>query len=89
MKQINFNTGLIAILIGLLGWLGNKAFEKMDANNTELIRVRQSQEFVVQRLSGLEKQVSETVLRRDFETEISRLNRELDEMKRRAVTTRQ
>lgn len=83
VKQFNLNTVLLGVLIAVAGWMGNKAFEKLDTNNTELIKVSQSQQFVVMRLGDLEKRVSGMVAKPDFEKEISRLNHELDSLRNR------
>lgn len=76
-KQLNFNT----VLIFAIGALISFGIKKMDEINTEVVKVGTGQSFVVQRLDGVERKLNEMVLQRDFQAEITRLNREVEALK--------
>lgn len=76
-KQVNFNT----VLIFCIGALISFGIKKVDEVNTEVVKVGTGQSFVVQRLDGVERKLNEMVLQRDFQAEITRLNREVEALR--------
>lgn len=71
MKQNWVNTTLLAIIIGILSWGGNKGFEKMDMLNTASIETKM-------RLSSLESRISDVAVQLSLRVTLDQLKSELD-----------
>lgn len=79
MKQFNLNS-VFSLVIGALLAFGIK---KLDENNTELVKVSATSVYVAKRVESLESKISDMVLKSDFNAEISRLNREIETLKKK------
>ena len=77
--QFNFNSFLILVVGALLTF----GIKKLDENNTELVKVSTSQTYMVKRMDNLEQKMAEMVLKSDFQSEVNRLNREMEAIKKR------
>lgn len=76
-RQLNFNTVLLLLIGAVMGLLVHKA----DSANTKLIELGVKQEVVAQQVAELRQQVKDMVPKRDFDAELGRLRREMEDMR--------
>lgn len=79
--QINVNSLLVTLLIGLTGWGGNKVIDRIDQNNTKLIELMTNQAHLMDELHKLQTSFSDLVKRDEFETAIEALQNEVDRLR--------
>lgn len=82
-KTVNINSIFLAILTAMTGAGGTFALNKIDRTFGEVSKVAEQQTIIASQVAELKQQMKDMVLTRDFQSEISRLNREIEQLKKR------
>jgi len=82
MKQLNLNTALLAIVLSLTGYFGQRVSSKVDKLNDQVVEMVTTQKFSNERLGKLEMNVDTLTM------QTTRLDSEVERIKQRVVLTR-
>lgn len=83
-KRWNINT----VLISLVGVLLAFGIKKLDDNNTSLIELGVTTRHLSAQVADIRGQVQQMVPKSDFDQEVSRINREIDALRKFRPTSR-
>lgn len=84
--QLNLNTLLLSILTALFIWGLNKADQiksQVEDSSRRIALITASQDVMAQQVSEVRSQMKDMVLKNEFQSEISKLNKEIESLKKR------